>query len=122
MNKQDIAVTICNSKKEDHYIFEGERFCPSMGSIPCNEKTVTIRNYDMTVIPKCDVGKCIHQAWVRCLRCSFRVCGDCHDLDIKEYPGDGTDYCIVCAEYHEEWEEIGYMNRLKDKAFFEVST
>jgi hypothetical protein len=74
------------------------------------------------IVKKCDVGNCTHKAGWQCLRCGFRICsGDCHDLDIKEYPGDGTDYCLGCAEYHEEYEEVVSLSSslvIHDKSYF----
>ncbi len=49
----------CSSPPKDHYIFEGDKFCYSMGSIPCDGRRV---HYDIE-IEGCLLGACFHKAW-----------------------------------------------------------
>jgi len=63
---------------------------------------------------KCDHLECTHRAFWVCLRCNFSICGeDCHDEEYPKNPteGDGRGYCPSCAEFHEEWDEIAWLNR-----------
>ena len=51
----------CSSPISDHYIFEGEKFCYSMGSIPCDGRRVHYGidiDYDWALL-----GACFYTAW-----------------------------------------------------------
>lgn len=62
---------------------------------------------------KCDYKDCTHKGWWRCLRCGFTICGDCHDDEFPQNKDIGNEkaYCPTCAEYHEEYEEIAWLQR-----------